>query len=146
MFKGCFEHTIDNKGRLSIPTKFRDALEITFTAPLVVTRQKDCLIAYPSDEWRDLETRIESLASFNPQVQAFKRFFYSAAQECPLDKAGRILIPPTLRSFAELDVKVILAGMGKTFEIWSKERHEKMMGDLASNFDEISQAVGGMGL
>jgi len=146
MFRGCFEHTIDSKGRLSIPAKFRDALETTFTSPLVLTRQKECLVAYPSDEWSDLESRIEGLASFNPQVQAFKRFFYSAAQECPLDSAGRILVPPTLRAFAEIDGKVVLAGMGKSFELWSKDRYDKMMSAAAADFDEIAQAMGGMGL
>ena len=75
MFRGCYEHTIDDKGRLSIPVKFREALETTFTPPFILTRQRDCLVAYPSDEWRVLEERMSSLPSFDTKVQMFRRFF-----------------------------------------------------------------------
>lgn len=146
MFRGCFEHTIDDKGRLSIPVKFREALETTFSPPLILTRQKDCLVAYPSDEWRRLEARMNEMPSFDPKVQAFRRFFYAPAQECPIDRAGRLLVPPTLRSFAALDRDVVLSGMGKTFEIWGRERYEAMMSDAVTNFDSISEAMGELGL
>jgi MraZ protein len=146
MFRGCFEHTIDDKGRLSIPAKFRDALETTFSAPLIVTRQKECLIAYPADEWRTLEARVSELPSFDPKVQAFRRFFYAPAQECPTDRAGRILVPPTLRSFAGLDRDVVLSGMGKSFEIWSRERYEAMMAQALGDFDSIARSMGELGL
>ncbi len=146
MFRGCYEHTIDEKGRLSIPARYREALETTFTPPLVITRQKECLVAYPSDEWRVLEAKINELPSFNPQVQAFRRFFYAPAQECPIDRAGRILVPPTLRSYAGLDRHVVLSGMGKAFEIWDKERYDAAIQGVAQNFDEIAQTMGGLGL
>lgn len=146
MFRGCFEHTIDDKGRLSIPVKFREALESTFVPPLIVTRQKDCLIAYPADEWRLLEARLNEQPSYDPNVQAFRRFVYAPAQECPIDRAGRILVPPTLRTFAALERDVVLAGMGKTFEIWSKERYDAMMGDTLANFDAVAQGMGALGL
>jgi MraZ protein len=146
MFRGCFEHTIDDKGRLSIPAKFREALEHQFTPPLIVTRKQDCLVAYPADEWRLFETRINELPSFDPNVEAFRRFFYAPAQECPIDRAGRILIPPTLRGFAALERDVLLAGMGKTFEIWDKGRYSAAMEGVAGSFPSISRAVGEMGL
>ncbi len=146
MFRGCFEHTIDDKGRLSIPARFRDALETTFAPPLYLTRQKDCLVAYPADEWRALEARINELPSFDPKVQAFRRFFYAPAQECPLDRAGRILVPPTLRAYAGLDRQVVLAGMGKTFEIWDKDRYDSAMEAVAADFDQIARAMGDLGL
>ncbi|RMG90466.1 MAG: division/cell wall cluster transcriptional repressor MraZ [Candidatus Dadabacteria bacterium] len=146
MFRGCFEHTIDDKGRLSIPARFREALETTFSAPLYLTRHKDCLVAYPADEWRALEARINELPAFDPKIQAFRRFFYAPAQECPVDKAGRILVPPTLRSYAGLDRQVVLAGMGRNFEIWAKERYDAAMDAVAAQFDEIAGAVGGLGL
>ena len=146
MFRGCFEHTIDDKGRLSIPVKFREALETTFSPPLIVTRHKDCLVAYPSDEWRQLESKVAEMPSFDPKLQAFRRFFYAPAQECPIDKAGRVLVPPTLRAFAGLERDVVLAGMGKTFEIWGKERYDAMMADALENFDEIAQGAGERGL
>ncbi|MHB8764690.1 MAG: division/cell wall cluster transcriptional repressor MraZ [Deferrisomatales bacterium] len=146
MFRGCFEHTVDDKGRLSIPAKFREALESSFVPPLIITRHKDCLVAYSSDEWRALETRMSEFPSFDPKVQAFRRLFYAPAQECPLDKAGRILLPPTLRTFAALEREVVLAGMGKTFEIWSKERYDAMMAASLDDFDDIAQAMGELGL
>jgi MraZ protein len=146
MFRGCFEHTIDDKSRLSIPVKFREALETTFSAPLIVTRHKDCLVAYPTDEWRLLEAKMNGMPSFDPNVQAFRRFFYAPAQECPTDKAGRILVPPTLRAFAGLERDVVLAGMGKTFEVWSKERYDAMMAESMTNFDAIAQGMGALGL
>ena len=146
MFRGCFEHTIDDKGRLSIPAKFRDALDTTFSPPLIVTRHKNCLIAYPADEWRALEARMSELPSLDSKVLAFRRFFYAPAQECPVDRAGRILVPPSLRSFAGLERDVVLSGMGKTFEIWARDRYETMMAQAMEDFDSIAQSMGEMGL
>lgn len=146
MFRGCFEHTVDEKGRLSIPAKLRDALETTFSPPLILTHHKDCLAAYPWDEWRRLEAKMAELPSFDARVQAFKRSVYAPAQECPLDKAGRILIPPTLRAFAALERDVVIAGMGKYLEIWAKDRHAAMMKASLENFDAIAEAMGSLGL
>jgi len=146
MFRGCYDHTIDDKGRLSIPAKFRDALESSFSAPLFITRKDDCLVAYPSDEWRNLETKMNGLPSFDPRVVNFRRFFVAPAQECPLDKAGRLLVPPHLRAFAALDRDVVLAGMGNHLEIWSKDRHDAAMQAAQANFASLAQAMGEMGL
>jgi MraZ protein len=146
MFRGCFEHTIDDKGRMSIPAKFREALETTFDPPLIVTRRKDCLVSYPWDEWRVFETRVNELPAFDRKVQKFRRFFYAPAQDCPLDKAGRILVPQTLRQFAGLERDVVLAGMGKTFEIWAKERYDEMMNETLDDYDSIEEAMGEHGL
>ncbi|MBI5018013.1 MAG: division/cell wall cluster transcriptional repressor MraZ [Deltaproteobacteria bacterium] len=146
MFRGCFEHTIDDKGRLSIPVKFREALDTTFSAPLIVTQKKDCLVAYPIDEWRLLEAKVHEMPTFDPTVETFRRVFLAPAQECPTDKAGRILVPPTQRTFAGLERDVVLAGMGKCFEIWSKERHAAMMDGAVANFDAIAQGMGALGL
>ncbi len=144
MFRGCFEHAIDDKSRLSIPAKFREALETAFVPPLILTRQKQCLVAYSSDQWRVLETRLNALPSFDPKVQNFLRFFYAPAQECPTDKAGRVLVPQTLRNIAALERDVVLSGMGKYFEIWSKERYDAMMRQM-EDFD-VTAAMGELGL
>jgi len=146
MFRGCYEHAIDDKGRMSIPAKFREALESTFVPPLILSRHKECLVAYPSDEWRAFESRLRELPSFDPKVQAFRRFFYAPAQECPIDKAGRILVPQTLRTFAGLDRDVVLSGMGPNFEIWAKERYDAMMNDTLNNFEVVEEAMGELGL
>lgn len=146
MFRGCYEHTIDDKGRLSIPAKLREALDASFSAPLFLTRKDDCLVAYPADEWRALEAKVNALPSFEPKLVAFRRFFVAPAQECPLDKAGRILVPPHLRAFAALERDVVLAGMGNHLEIWSKERHEAAMQAAQADFASLAQTVGALGL
>ncbi len=146
MFRGCFEHTIDEKGRLSIPAKFREALDTTFAPPLFVTRDKDCLVAYPADEWRVFESRLNEMPQYDPRVKAFRRLVYAPAQECPVDRAGRILVPPTLRAYAGLERNVILSGMGRTFEIWSKERYDAEMAQVAADFETIAQGMGELGL
>ena len=148
MFRGCFEHAIDDKGRLSIPAKFRDALTNAFAPPLFITNNLDTesLVAYPFDEWRLLEAKIEALSAFNPTAQNFRRAFYAPAQECPVDKAGRVLVPPTLRNYAGLERNVILAGMGKKFEIWDKDSYQAMIGQVMENPADIAAAMGGLGL
>lgn len=146
MFRGQHKHSIDGKGRLSIPARFRDALESDFEAPLYVTVLDGCLVAYPADEWRVLEAQLNSRPQFDKVIRRFRRVFYSPAQECPLDKAGRILLPPSLREQAGLEREAILAGMGKTFEIWSADRHQEMMQRDLGELEEIFQGVGDIGL
>lgn len=148
MFRGCFEHAIDDKGRLSIPAKFRDALISAFTPPLHLTFSLDTpsLVAYPSDEWRELEAKLNALPAFDPAAQKFRRTVYAAAQECPLDRSGRVLVPSTLRTYADLERNVVVAGMGKKFEIWDKDRYDRMMGEVMENPAEFASAMGGLGL
>src|SRR3972149_6898894 len=96
MFRGRFEHTIDAKGRLSIPVKFRDVLSETCDARLVVTTYDGCLMAYPFKEWKVLEERIAGLSEFKKDARAFLRFFYSSAADCPIDRLGRVTGPQSL--------------------------------------------------
>lgn len=146
MFRGQHRHTVDDKGRLSIPAKYREALESAFEAPLFVTVMDGCLVAYPAGEWRALEEKLNAMPRFDEKVQRFRRLFYAPAQECQLDKAGRILIPPTLRDHAGLTRDVVLAGMGKTFEIWDAERHAKMMGEGLKGLADILKDAGDIGI
>jgi MraZ protein len=148
MFRGTFEHAIDDKGRLSIPAKFRDALTSVFTPPLYLTFCLDTtsLVAYPSDEWRELEVKINAMPAFDPVAQRFRRAFYAPAQECPLDRSGRLLVPPTLRKYAGLERDVVLAGMGKKFELWDKDSYHAMIGEVMEDPAEIAAAMGGLGL
>ncbi len=127
MFRGSFEHTIDSKGRLSIPARFREILARRFDPRLVVTSYDGCLIAYPHAEWKVLEEKVASLSEFKKDTRAFLRFFYSSATDCPIDKLGRILIPQTLREYAGLEKEVMLVGALKHIEIWSKGRWEKAL-------------------
>ncbi len=122
MFRGRFEHTIDVKGRISVPSKFRETLTTNYDERLMMTNFDGCLWAYPVLEWQVIEAKIAALPQFKEDVKALQRFFVSAATECPIDKQGRMIIPPTLRDYAALDKDVVLVGMTKRVEIWSKER------------------------
>lgn len=121
MFRGRFAHTIDSKGRTSIPSKFREVLATNYDERLILTNFDGCLWAYPFAEWQIIENKVAALPQFKEEVKALQRIFISAATECPVDKQGRIVIPPTLRDYAGLKKNIILVGMTKRIEIWSKE-------------------------
>lgn len=114
---GEYLHTIDGKGRLIVPAKFREALGERFIA----TKGLDhCLFVYPLDEWKILEEKLRALPFTQPDARAFVRFFFSGATECELDKQGRILLPANLREYAQLDKDVVLVGVSSRVEIWSQ--------------------------
>jgi len=122
VFRGVFEHQIDGKGRTSFPAKLRETLVGAYDERLIVTTSLDaCLHAYPVREWEQLELALSRRNPMEPGVKQLMRLYVASAQECPLDKLGRILIPPTLRSHASLEKDVIWAGMVKVVELWSKE-------------------------
>ena len=116
---GEFTHTIDSKGRLIIPAKFREQLGAHF----IVTRGLDgCLFGYPLNEWAILEQKLKALPLTKRDARAFVRFLYSAATDCEIDKQGRINIPITLRTHASLEKKCVIVGVSNRLEIWSAER------------------------
>jgi len=122
VFRGVFEHQIDAKGRTSLPAKLRETLVGTYDERLIVTTALDArLHAYPVREWEQLEASLAKRNPMEPGVKTLMRLYVASAQECPLDKLGRILIPPTLRAHAVLEKDVVWAGMVKVIELWSKE-------------------------
>jgi MraZ protein len=146
MFRGRFEHSIDTKGRVSIPSKFRELLADKYDDRLIVTNFDRCLVAYPYEEWRVMEERVSSLSMVKKEVKTFQRFFISGAAECPIDKLGRILIPPTLREYAQLEKNVVFAGMLKKFEIWGKERWLDEIKSSEEDFESMGETLANMGL
>lgn len=126
MFRGRYEHTIDPKGRLSIPSKFREILVANYDERLILTNFDNCLWAYPVREWKAVEAKVAALPQFKPEVKSFQRFVVSAACECPLDPNGRIIIPTTLRRYAALMKEVVLVGMTMRIEVWARERWQKV--------------------
>ncbi len=122
MFRGRFENTIDVKGRISVPSKFREVLSTNYDERLILTNFDHCLWAYPVKEWQKIEEKVSALPQFKPEVRALQRAFISAATECPLDKQGRILIPPSLREYAAIEREVVFVGMVQRVEIWAKTR------------------------
>lgn len=133
---GEFKHSIDAKGRLIIPAKFRDQLNGHF----VVTRGLDgCLFGYPMAEWQQMEEKLRTLPLTKRDARAFVRFLYSAATECDIDKQGRINIPDTLCSHADLTKKCVIVGVSNRIEIWSEERWQQFTSTTANDFDEIAE-------
>jgi len=146
MFRGRFEYSIDSKGRVSIPAKFRELLADKYDDRLILTNFDRCLVAYPYEEWKVLEEKVSSLSMVKKETKAFQRFFISGATECPIDKLGRILVPTTLRTYAQLEKNVVFAGMLKKFEIWGKERWEEEISRSQENFEGISEALAELGI
>jgi MraZ protein len=137
MFRGRYEHTIDAKGRLSIPSKFRETLNERYDSRLVITTYDGCLIAYPHQEWQVLEEKVALLPEFKKDTKAFLRFFYSSASDCNIDKLGRILVPQALREYAKLEKEVILVGTFRHMELWSKALWEQAE-SMASQEDIVN--------
>lgn len=125
MFRGQFEHAMDAKGRISLPSRYRDAMTATGDERLVVTRglgdpATPWLDVYPMKKWEEFEQRVSELPRFDPNVIKLRRLYVSAAVECELDAQGRILVPTSLREHARLDKAVLWAGMIEKAELWSQ--------------------------
>ncbi len=136
MFMGEFQHNIDTKGRIIVPSKFRDELQDGF----VLTRGLDqCLFAYPMNEWKLLEEKLKKLPLTKKDARAFTRFFLSGAVECEVDKQGRINIPPPLRKHALLDKECVVIGVSNRIEFWSKDQWETYFEASEESFSEIAE-------
>ena len=117
MLMGEYEHTIDSKGRISMPAKLRKDMGDTF----VLTKGLDgCLFAFSGQEWINFETKLKSLPLSDKNARNFVRFFLAGATECEIDKQGRFLIPNNLRKAASLEKDVVIIGVGTRLEIWDK--------------------------
>lgn len=122
MFRGVNTLSLDSKGRMAIPTKYRDQLARACNGQMVLTinalDSDNCLLLYPLPEWEEIERKIMKLSSFNKQTRRLQRLFVGYAAECEMDGNGRILLPPSLRDFSGLNKEVVLVGQGNKFEIW----------------------------
>jgi MraZ protein len=141
MFRGRFVHTIDSKGRMSIPSGFRAELEHRSDRAPIVTTGFECLHLYPYEDWREVERRIVDNATEDADVQAYQRMMISGAAECPIDKQGRMLIPPILREHAGLGREVTIAGVGPRIEIWDKDRFDADLSKTQARYPEIASKV-----
>ncbi len=147
MFRGRYEHTIDAKGRTSVPSRYRDVLDGLGERRVVLTSALDpCLVAYTMPEWTAFEDRLAKLPQFDRAVQKLKRIYVSGAVECEIDESGRILIPPTLREHAALKKEVMWAGSGKYAELWDKDTWRRYFESTDDERREISNRLGELGL
>ena len=142
MIRGEYNHTIDAKGRLIVPAKFREILGDNF----IVTKGLDgCLFVYPNDEWTRFEEKLKSLPLTNKNARQFTRFFLAGAAACEVDKQGRILLPQVLREFASLEKDVVLVGVASRIEIWSRERWDESMNTYDGDMDEVAENMESLG-
>ena len=143
MFIGEYNHTIDTKGRLIVPSKFREALGDEF----VVTKGLDgCLFVYPMEEWTAFTDKLKDLPLTKKDARQFSRFFLAGAASCEVDKQGRILIPSVLREFAGLEKDAVLVGVSSRIEIWSSSNWEKISAVDIEDMDNIAEHMEDIGI
>lgn len=150
MFRGISNLTLDAKGRLAVPARYRERMQETCRGQLVVTIDRDhCLLIYPLPEWEGLEERLVRLPSLNKQARELQRLLLGHATEVELDSHARLLLPPELRTFAGLERDVVLLGLGRKFELWQQaawdaRREASLSGDADASGglpDELARLV-----
>ncbi len=149
MFSGRYEYAIDDKGRVSIPAKFREILappqDSGQSLKLILTNLDRCIVAYPEKEWEELQVRIDQ-SSVTKEARNFLRFFYSGASECPIDRLGRILIPQFLRNYGAIKKNVVVVGMNKKIEIWAEEAWTEVVKQAMSDMERMGDIISELGL
>lgn len=122
MYRGLHSINIDAKGRITMPTRYREQLQDESQNRIVLTidTEDKCLLLYPLLAWEEIETKLASLPSFNAAARRIQRLLIGHATESELDSQGRLLLPPLLREYAKLDKQIMLVGQGKKFEIWDE--------------------------
>jgi MraZ protein len=145
MFRGLFLHTIDAKGRVSIPAGIRMELQRRSQLAPTLTIRPDHLVLFAHEDFDAFAQRLLSVDVLNPRGQELARFFLGHSEEAALDAQGRILIPAHMREHAKLDKDVVILGAGNCIEIWDRRRHEEGKARTLARFDEISEEVSKLG-
>ena len=147
MFRGCSFHTIDQKGRIIVPARFRDIIKANGDGVMVSTMDR-CLVAYTFEDWREIENKILSLAEKSESMRRFRRIFIGGAFQCACDKQERILIPPSLRTYAEFEREIALVGVLDHFEIWAREKWEKEQHHMEADMqkEDVRNEIAKLGL
>lgn len=142
MFYGEHEHTIDNKGRLIIPSKFREAFKEYGVEKFYITRGLDkCLFIFTETEWKSQEAKFKSVSFTKKDVRKFNRLYFSGASEIERDKQGRILIPKYLKDYAGIKRDVMIIGVSNRIEVWSKEVWHDYYNTSKESFEEIAEKL-----
>ena len=147
MFRGGTPISLDNKGRLAVPAKYREGLVSLCAGHLIITADPSrCLLIYPQPLWEPIEKKLNSLSSFNPQTRSLQRPRRTYASDVEMDNSGRILIPPPLRHFAGLSKEVVLVGQGSKFELWDDEKWNLQIENALAFKDGIPTELDGFSL
>ena len=143
MLLGEFTHSIDAKGRVALPAKFRESLGSSF----ILTKGLDgCLAVYDQEQWQTLEKKLASLPMSRKTARDFTRFFFGGAAECSCDKQGRISIPASLRSYAQLDKDAVIVGVGNRVEIWDAAKWTEYNEDNAETVAKLAEELADLGI
>ena len=148
MFRGSSAHTLDAKGRIIVPSRFRDVIRAGGSDTVMITRMDQCLYAYAASGWSKILDRIMDLAEKSDYMRRFRRVFVGGAFECNCDKQNRVLIPPTLREYAKLEKDIVLVGVLDHFEIWSRDKWEKENEAMEKDMmkEEVRNEISKLGL
>ncbi|MFA6130032.1 MAG: division/cell wall cluster transcriptional repressor MraZ [Candidatus Omnitrophota bacterium] len=142
MFYGEFEHSIDRKGRLILPAKFRETAKNQFVEKFFVTRGLDkCLFMFSEEEWRSQENKFKTMSFTKQQSRTFNRLLFSGAVEVAPDKQGRVLLPQYLKDFAEIKRDVIIVGVSNRIEIWARDKWHEFYSNSRQSFEEIAEKL-----
>jgi len=145
LFEGRSRHTLDEKGRLAIPTRFKEALKSKGDSSLVVTNSNGYLVGFTRTDWQKIKEKAVNFSLFDSSANVLIRYFISGAKECPL-KQGRILIPPDLRELGELKKEVVLVGHLNSFEIWDKDKWDNEFERVKKSFAKAQQSFSELGI
>lgn len=142
MFYGEYGHTIDRKGRIILPSRFREIAKANYIEKFFVTRGLDkCLFMFSEDEWHAQEQKFKGISFTKQQARTFNRLYFSGAQEIIPDKQGRILLPAYLKDYAQIKREVVIVGVSNRIEIWSKDKWNEFYGNSRQSFEEIAEKI-----
>lgn len=142
MFYGEYSHSIDRKGRLILPAKFREVAKANFIEKFFVTRGLDgCLFMFSEEEWRTQENKFKSVPFTKSESRKFNRLYFSGAAEVTFDAQGRILLPQYLKDFAQIKKEVMIVGVANRIEIWAKDKWEEFYKNSKQSFEEIAEKL-----
>lgn len=144
MFRGVSQLNLDDKGRMSLPSRYRDRLQAVCGGELVLTVDPDyCLLVYPQPAWEEIQAKLQSLSSFNPKTRGLQRLLIGYATDVPMDNSGRILVPAPLREFARIERKVVLVGQANKFELWDEgawnDKREVWLAEAADSLADVGE-------
>ena len=148
MFRGLSNHTIDTKGRIIVPARFRETIKSGDRPGVMITKLDNGLVAYTNETWMQIESKIMAKADKSNAMRRFRRIFIGGAFECHCDKQDRILVPPTLREYARLEKEIVIVGVLDHFEIWSKQYWERENTELEKDMqqEEVRNEIASLGL
>jgi MraZ protein len=142
VFYGEYEHSLDEKGRLIIPSRIRDAMKHAGVTAFMITRGlDDCLFLFPAQQWQEQEQRLSSLSFEKANARRFARMFFAGASPGELDRQGRIFIPPNLREHAHIEKDVVIIGVHNRIEIWDKSRWQQFSKEAKDSYEKIAEEL-----